>query len=149
MPATFITTGPGTLKFGPTGSGSFDASCQVTNMLVDSETDSEDPIHVLCGDTVAGEETTAFTLKATFLQDDLKSNGLTAYTWDNSGKTVAFEFVPNTVNGAKVAGRVTVRPMPIGGEVKKRNTHDIEWAIVGTPTPTWSTTQAEAGTGGA
>lgn len=137
MPATFITTGPGSLKFGT--AGTFDASCQVTSMLVDSETDAEDPIHVLCGDAVAGEETTAFTLKATFLQDDLKSSGLTAYTWENAGKTVAFEFVPNTINAAKVAGRVTVRPMPIGGEVKKRNTHDIEWAIEGTPTPTWST----------
>lgn len=142
MPATFITTGPGTLKFGPAGSGQIDASCQVTSMLVDSDTNAEDPIHVLCGDTVAGEETTAFTLKATFLQDDLKTGGLTAYTWTNAGKTVDFEFVPNTANAAKVAGKVTVRPMPIGGEVKKRNTHDIEWAIVGTPTPTWSTAPA-------
>ena len=137
MPATFITTGPGSLKFGT--AGAFDASCQVTSMLVDSETDAEDAISVLCGDSVAGEETTTFTLKATFLQDDLKSSGLTAYTWANAGKTVEFEFVPNTVNAAKVAGRVTVRPMPIGGEVKKRNTHDIEWAIEGTPVPTWST----------
>lgn len=141
MPATFITTGPGTLKFGV--AGAFDASCQVTSMLVDSETDAEDAITVLCGDSVAGEETTTFTLKATFLQDDLKSSGLTAYTWTNAGTTVPFEFVPNTVNAAKVAGRVTVRPMPIGGEVKKRNTHDIEWAIEGTPVPTWSTGPGE------
>lgn len=137
MPATFITTGPGTLKFGPVGSDQFDASCQVTSMLVDSETDAEDPIHVLCGDTVAGEETTAFTLKATFLQDSLQANGLTAYTWTNAGVTVEFEFTPNLEAGARVNGRVTVRPMPIGGEVKKRNTHDIEWAIVGTPSPSW------------
>ena len=147
MPATYITTGPGTLKFGDTGAGGqLDASCQVTSMLVDSETDAEEPINVLCGDSVAGEETTAFTLKATFLQDDLKSSGLTAYTWTNQGKTVAFEFVPNTANAAKVAGRVTIRPMPIGGEVKKRNTHDIEWAIEGTPVPTWSNA-APAGSG--
>lgn len=145
MPATFITTGPGTLKFGPAGGEAFDASCQVTNMLVDSETDAEDAIHVLCGDAVAGEETTTFTLKATFLQDDLRSTGLTAYTWANQGRTVAFEFVPNTENGAKVSGNVTVRPMPIGGEVKKRNTHDIEWAIVGTPVPSWSGTEPPAG----
>lgn len=138
MPATFITTGPGTLKFGPVSGDQFDASCQVTSMLVDSETDAEDPIHVLCGDTVAGEETTAFTLKATFLQDSLLAAGLTAYTWTNAGVTVAFEFVPNVEAGASVSGRVTVRPMPIGGEVKKRNTHDIEWAIVGTPVPKWA-----------
>ena len=138
MPATFIPTGPGPLEFGPIGGDQFDASCQVTSMLVDSETDAEDPIHVLCGDTVAGEETTAFTLKATFLQDSLLAVGLTAYTWNNAGVTVAFEFVPNLEAGAKIEGRVTVRPMPIGGEVKKRNTHDIEWAIVGTPVPTWA-----------
>lgn len=146
MPATFITTGPGTLKFGSAGvGGQHDASCQVTSMLVDSETDAEDPIDVLCGETVAGEETTRFTLKATFLQDDLKASGLTAYTWTNSGRTVEFEFVPNTANAAKVAGRVTIRPMPIGGEVKKRNSHDIEWAIEGTPVPTWSPSSTGGG----
>ncbi|MFL0579177.1 hypothetical protein [Dietzia sp. 179-F 9C3 NHS] len=137
MPASFITIGPGTLTV-----GGEDVACQATSMTITPNTTAEDPINVLCGDTVGGEESTTFTLSATFLQDDLKASGLTAYSWENMGKTVPFVYTPNTTNGASVSGNVTVRPLPIGGEVKKRNTHDVEWTIVGTPTPSWSTASA-------
>lgn len=138
--ASFITVGPGTLTL-----GGQDVACQATKMIITPNTTAADPINVLCGETVGGEETTTFTLAATFLQDDLKTSGLTAYSWTNAGQTVPFEYTPNTAAGAKVSGNVTVRPLPVGGEVKSRPTHDVEWTIVGTPNPTWATVTPPAG----
>lgn len=140
MPASFITIGPGTLTL-----GGQDVACQATAMTVTPNTTAGDQVNVLCGDTVGGEETTTFNLAATFLQDDLQSSGLTAYSWTNSGKTVAFVYTPNTANGATVSGNVTVRPLPIGGEVKSRPTHSVEWPIIGTPVPSWSTVTPPVG----
>ncbi len=134
-PVSFLTVGPGTLTLGD----SFDASCQVTALTITPNTESGDAIDTLCGDSVGGEESTAFALTATFLQDDLRESGLTAYTWAESGQTVAFEYTPNDALAASVSGRVTIRPMPIGGSAKQRPTHDVEWPIIGTPVPTWAT----------
>jgi len=122
--------GPGTFKLGT--AGAFDVSCQVTSLIVScsEKVDSDDPIDVLCGESIAGEEsvTRSWTVSGTLVQD-ISATGVVDYTWDNAGDTVTFEFIPNTVGARKVTGEVRLVPLSVGGDVKSRPTSDFEWAI--------------------
>lgn len=126
--------GPGTLKLG-TG-GTKDVSAQLTSCQVNpsEETDSEDAVPVLSGEELAGEDNFSytFTLSGTFLQD-LASTGVVAYSWDNMGSIVDFEFIPVTASARAVTGQVRIVPLNIGGDVKQRATADFEWSCIGTP----------------
>jgi len=126
--------GPGTLTL---GSGPLDVTAQITKFTVeaDESVDTEDAIDVLSGEQIAEEETASYKWKATgtALQDELADSGFVAYTWDNMGVTVAFKFIPATSLGRKVTGNLRVVPLAIGGDVKKRNTSDLSWSIIGTP----------------
>lgn len=125
-----LTLGPGTLAFGETGTD-LDISCQVTAASVSAEGDSEDATPTLCGGTVAGERSYAWTLSYTAYQDVL-ANGIIDWTWKNAGREVPFNFTPDD-SGAAVNGVVIVDPVTIGGTVRQKNTSESEWSIVGTP----------------
>jgi hypothetical protein len=130
--------GPGTLTLGPVGTP-MDASCQLANAVVQWDKDVEDDITVLCGDVVPGGATYSAALAGSFLQDLSEEDGLVAYTWENKGTVVDFEFVPNTAAGATVTGQVTIDPLDIGSteDYGAVLTSDFEWACVGEPAVAW------------
>jgi hypothetical protein len=138
MTANSVRLGPGTLTFGETATV-MDASCQLANGVVAWDKDADDPIRVLCGDTVAGNVTYSATLSGTFLQDLTVQDGLVNYTWINKGVTVPFEFVPNSDAGATVTGNVTVDPLDVGSDEEYGAVmdSDFEWDIVGEPVLSW------------
>lgn len=130
--------GPGTFKLGTTPGTDF--SCQVQSMTFEPDKDEGDPINTLCGDSVPGSINYTYKLTGTFVQDLAVTAGLVEYAWTNKGTVQDFEFVPNTAAVAKMAGKVVVDPLAIGGEEYGAiMTSDFEWSIVGTPTPTFHT----------
>ena len=124
--------GPGVLKVGTVGSP-LDFSGPATSATVVPDVDSDDDVLVLSGSTIAGDRTYTASLKATVYQDDLVAGGLIRYSWDHKGEQVPFTFTPYG-NDLSVTGQLTIDPLPIGGEVGKKNTTDLEWACVGFPT---------------
>lgn len=125
------TMGPGTLTIGAVGTP-LDLTSQVTACKVTPSAEAEDAIPTLSGETLAGERIYSWTLSATLIQD-LTEAGMFDYTWDNKGTQVPFSFTPSTAAGRTVTGTVIVDPLEIGGDVKKKNTTDLEWEIVGDP----------------
>lgn len=138
MPIQTYKMGPGSLILGALAD-LLDVSCQMVNARVEpvEEVTSTDPIDVLCGETLAAEEsaTYKFRLKGTLLQD-LAAAGVCAWTWEHAGEEHAVTLVPNTTAAREVTGIVRVAPIVIGGDVSKtaRPQSDIDWAFVGTPT---------------
>lgn len=121
--------GPGELYLGETGSG-IDISCQMTEARIQWDNDEDDAVPVLCGDTIPGDDTFTATL-AGVLYQDMTVGGIIEWSWDNKGEIVPFRFVPAT--GAEITGKVKVLPVDLGGEVKKKNTSDIEWPCLDEP----------------
>jgi hypothetical protein len=144
-----LTLGPGTLILGSVGT-QLDMSCQLTEIAVQAEGDSEDPENTLCGDQIAGARTYAWTLTGSAFQD-VVADGLTDFTWKHAGVEMPFKFVPDSTGTAAVTGRVTVDPLMLGGTVKQKNKAEFEWGIVGTPTfdPVGSKATAKATPGNA
>jgi hypothetical protein len=140
MVAKSTRLGPGTLTLTPVTPGvPFDASCQLENAVISWDKDADDSITVLCGDVVAGAVRYTATLSGTLLQDLEDEAGLVAFTWENKGQTVAFEFTPNTVAGASVTGDLTIDPLDVGTteEYGTVMDSDFEWDCVGEPVLAW------------
>ena len=98
--------GPGTLKFGDTGSEQEFAS-HVTTCTISPSFNEEDPIPTLSGDQfVDGDATFEGTISGEFLQE-YTVEGLVKWTWDNNGQTVPFVFTPRT--DAEQIGRASCR----------------------------------------
>ena len=74
----------------------------------------------------------AIPLTGTLVQD-LTEAGMFDYTWTNKGDEVPFSFVPSTAAGREVTGVCRIAPLNMGGDVKKKNTTDFTWAIIGDP----------------
>lgn len=134
MPIKSYKLGPGTFTIGAGGTA---VEAQVTSMRVvpAEEVKTFDAIPVLSGEELPAEEDASvrFTLEGTFLQD-MSVAGIVDYTWSNSGAEVPFEYVPNTAEGATVAGVVRIVPLVIGGdEIKGRPQSDFTWRIIGDP----------------
>lgn len=132
MPTDSYRLGPGTLSLATN-----EFNMQLSNCRVEptENVESGDDLNLLDGSTLEGldDATYSFVLAGTVVQD-LNDTGITAYTWENMGEEVAFEFVPVTARLAQVEGTVRIVPIQIGGDVKTRNTADFSWAIIGTPT---------------
>jgi hypothetical protein len=131
MPIKAQKLGTGTLTIGATGSP-VDFSAQVTKVVVTWDKEKEDNVPVLSGEELEGDSTYTAKLTATLLQD-FTDDGIVDWSWQNKGSVVPFEFEPNTEVGRSVTGMVTVDPIDLGGDVKKKNTSDIEWDCVGEP----------------
>lgn len=149
MSVNVVRFGPGTLKLGTTPGTDF--SCQVQSMGVNVNKDEGDALTVLCGDQVPGSIKYTYSLAGTLLQDIATMDGITQYSWDNAGETVAFEYVPTTAAATKIAGEVVMDPMSIGtsdGEYGDVLTSDVEWSCVGKPDVTWPLVAGTASVGG-
>lgn len=123
--------GPGLLSIGEEGTLR-EFSQQVKAAAIKFDSDKDDDTPVLSGDTIAGEKHYTAKLTGTVLQD-LIVDGLVGWTWAQKGKQFPFQFVPDKAGSMKVTGTVTVDPLDLGGDVKKKNESEFEWDIVGDP----------------
>jgi len=126
--------GPGLLTLGETGT-SKEFGTQVSEATLSPEYDSDDPISVLSGDEYAGDETEAWTL-AVVLYQDYTAESLHLWLYQNAGEELPFTFVPSKAGAIQAQGVAKIRAASIGGEVKTRNTSDLELPVVGRPTLT-------------
>lgn len=141
--ATLDKLGPGLLTLGATGSPQeFGALCSAASVAPDY--DSDDPIDLLDGSAVAGDESETWKLTFTIYQDYQKQSAL-LWLYTNSGKEVPFTFVPSKSGALQVKGTVKVRAASIGGDVKKRNTSELELPVTGRPAITDTYTPAGVG----
>jgi hypothetical protein len=124
--------GPGSLKIGETGTAKEWAG-QLTKCALTPSTDTEDNIDVLSGETLTGDDTTTYTLDGTLLQD-YELDSLELFCFDNRGKYMPFVYTPNNDGAVEWSGSVRIRPVAVGGDVKKRNTSDFSFPIQGDPT---------------
>lgn len=108
-------------------------SCQPTNVNIapDHSGTTEDPVEVLCGDTVtdtAGQTLTA-TLNITAIQDFTDAAGFEGYAWANDGTEQDFVWTPTSDATDAWTGKVTVQAITVGGDVAARLTADAAWPI--------------------
>lgn len=133
MPVKSSQLGPGSLTIGQPAS-SREWGGQLTKCALTPSTDFEDNIPVLDGGELSGDATTTWILGGTLLQDyDLDS--LEDFAFENRLKDLPFVFTPSNTGKREYSGVVTVVPITVGGDVKKRNTSDFEFRVLGEPTP--------------
>ena len=127
--------GPGSLTFGEVASAKEFAS-QLRNAVLTPDTEEEDPIDVLSGEQIDGDETYTYTIGGTLL-DGYTMESLAVWAFQNKGEVLPFEFIPNAdVTGAmKWTGNAKIRPIAHGGDVKSRNENDFEFKVIGDPIP--------------
>lgn len=127
--------GPGSLTFGEVASQQEFAS-QLRSCSITPDTEEEDPIDVLSGEQIAGDETTNWTIGGAIL-DGYTMESLSVWAYQHKGEELQFEFIPNAdITGAmKWTGKAKIRPIAHGGDVKSRNENDFEFKVVGEPTP--------------
>lgn len=123
--------GPGVLTIGGPGAA-LDFSGVCTKASITWKVDQSDDVPTLSGATISGDRTYTATLEATVYQDDLTVGGLVDYSWAHKGTTVPFTFQPYS-DSREVTGELTIDPLDIGGDVKKKNTSDLKWGCVGEP----------------
>ena len=134
MPATTVKLGPGLLTIGETGTP-VDFTCQVIGARVEWSVDADDPVQVLCGDSVPGDRTYSASLTGSLFQDLGDAAGIVALSWASKGTELPFTFVPSTEAGQEVSGTLILDPISVGGDEAGANmTSDFDWAIVGEPT---------------
>ena len=131
MPVNAQVMGPGTFSIGSVGTP-LDLTAQVTTLSVEFSEEVDDSVPTLSGESLEGEATYPATLTGTLIQD-LTEDGMYDYTWTNKGVIVPFTFTPSTVVGRSVTGNCRIAPLNLGGDVKKKNTTDFTWAIIGDP----------------
>jgi hypothetical protein len=126
------TLGPGSLKIGATATAREWAG-DLTKTALTPNTSSEDPMPMLDGSNLSGEDTTTWTLDGT-LVDDFDYDSLQNFCLANAGQELPFVWTPNNEGGADYSGTVKIRPIAIGGDVKKKNTNDFSFPLSGAPT---------------
>lgn len=127
------TLGPGSLKIGETASAR-EWAANLTKTELTPDTSADDDVPMLDGSNMSGEEVTSWKLGGS-LQQDYEFDSLEKFCFDNMGKELPFVFTPNNEGGIDWSGVVRIRPVKIGGEVKKRNASDFEFPVIGQPTP--------------
>jgi hypothetical protein len=127
------TLGPGSLKIGETASVREWAG-ELTKTSLEPNTSSEDPIPTLDGGQVDGEDSYTWSLKGTLL-DNFDFDSLQVFALNNKGKLLPFVWTPNSEGGVDFSGVIKIRPIALGGDVKKKNTNDFEFTLLGDPTP--------------
>ena len=129
MPATSHKLGPGLLTFGEAGDAA-EFGVNVTNVTLEPETDQEDDIVTLSWDTVAGDTTDSATIKGEMLQS-FDKDSLLLWAHNHHLEVLPFVFKPVQTQALKATGNVQITRVGFGGDVKKRNTSDFEFKIIG------------------
>lgn len=125
----FPKLGPGSLKFGETASvEEFALACSSVTLAPDMK--DEDAVPLLDGGDYTPEGTISGDISGTLYQD-FDEGGLVAWTYKNAGKVLPFTFTPVSGTGFMATGRCKIKPVKIGGDVKKANTTDFSFPIIG------------------
>lgn len=127
------TLGPGSLKIGLTATAR-EWAAELTKSSIEVDTSSEDPTPTLDGGEIDGEDTYAYSFKGTIMQS-FDFDSLEKFCHVNKGVVLPFVFTPNNAGEIDWSGSLKIRPVNIGGEVKKKNTSDFDFPIIGEPTP--------------
>lgn len=132
MPAEHHRLGPGRLALGETGTPT-DFSAQSINTKLSPEVNEEDAVAVLSGEEIDGDDTINWKLSGT-LNQTYERAGLIHWCFTNALKKVPFEFIPNSEESDYGwRGTVKVVPLEVGGDVKKKNTTEYEFKVIGSP----------------
>lgn len=132
MAVKTITMGPGALTIGSDlNLTSFES--QVTSVRLVPNVDSEDPVHVLSGESVAGDRAESFTLEGSMLQDFGDASSTTEWLFTHRGEEHPFSFTPNSAKGRKITGNLVVEAIEIGGDARTKPQSDFEFVVVGSP----------------
>lgn len=131
MAAAAHKLGPGILTFGSTGTEENFAQ-QCSNVRLEPSVDAEDPINVLSGEELAGDETVAWILAGTLYQR-YDAEALQDWCFTNRLTTMPFTFLPTQDAVNEWKGQCRIVPITIGGDVKVRNTSDFEFQVIGEP----------------
>ena len=127
--ATSHKLGPGLLTFGETGSPN-EFGGQITEVKIEPKTKDADPLPVLSGDEITGDDEMEWTLSGSGL-DRYDKSAMQLWAHLNRGKKVTFTFRPDNGQALAVKGTVKVNPMAIGGKIKERNENEFEFTGVG------------------
>lgn len=129
---TTRTLGPGSLKIGETGTA-LEWAGDLTKTTLTPSTSSEDPIPLLDGTDLDGEDTTTWELGGS-LVDNFDMDSLQKFALDHAGELLPFVWTPNNAASSDFSGVLKIRPIGWGGDVKKKNTQDFAFPLIGAPT---------------
>lgn len=116
------------------GATSFE--CQVNTWNLDPGIEDGDRLYSQCPEGEAIEETDPeSTLECKFFAD-WRSNGISAFLWENLGETMDFELnhhpgVPG--EHVKWTGQLYIKPGPAGGEARTTEFTEVTFQCVGLP----------------
>lgn len=123
--------GPGKLTIGEVGSPRQFASHTTSTALEPSYSDGE-VVDFLDGSSDREEDEETWVL-AGAVRQGLDADAIEDWCLQNTGTVQPFTFEP--VNDGKTyTGTVRVRAIKIGGDVKKKNTSDFSFPVIGKPT---------------
>lgn len=125
----FPKLGPGVLRFGETASAR-EFSARLSSVKYSPTIKDEDPVPLLDGSEFVPSGEISGELSGTFYQD-FDKNGIVAWTYAHADEIMPYTFVPNNTEQMTLKGKVKIKPVAIGGEVKKENTTDFTFATVG------------------
>lgn len=124
----------GLLTIGDTGTVS-EWGGQVRAVSLVPEYDAEDPIPVLSGEKLAGDETKTETLSGTVLDDYSAAGSIFVFSKEHDGEELPFVWEPNSEDGTlRITGTIKMRQIALGGDVDTRNENDFEFQVVGETT---------------
>lgn len=125
----------GELKLGVEtgGIGGVSFACQSTNIRITPTVGTEgEPVESLCGATLSADDTITYALTIGAIQDFDDPDGFQAYTWANKLTVVGFSWKPNE-HSPTYTGRCKIIPAEVGGDVARRLTTEVTFAIQGEP----------------
>lgn len=121
--------GPGSLKFGETGS-EVEFAVALRSCTVEPETDEGDMVPVLSGGEYSEGDEDSYVLSGAIVEN-YDEDSLQIWAHVNRNTVVPFLFRPDNDKALGVKGEVKVRRIAIGGDVKERNEADFEFPGVG------------------
>ncbi len=124
--------GPGSLKIGATASAREWAG-SITKCSLTASTTGEDAIPLLDGNELDGDDTTTYALAGSIV-DSFERQSLQNFAIENAGKVFPFVWTPSNEGESDYSGSIKMRPISIGGDVKKKNQNDFEFPLIGAPT---------------
>lgn len=124
--------GPGTLTFGESGEARQFAAHTTATSLVPSYSDG-DVLNLLDGSQEREADEETWSLEGTIRQQ-LEADALEDWCLTNAGSEMTFTFKPVSSVTKSYTGKVTIRAVNIGGDVKTKNTSDFAFPLTGKPT---------------
>ena len=121
------TLGPGSFII-KTGDSGKDLSVDLAKAKLTPSTSTDDPVTFLDGSQEINTNTT-WAFEGTVM-DDFTTGGLAAWLFDSMGKTMEATFVPANNGTIEWNMKVIITPIAIGGDVKTKNTQDLQFPVL-------------------